>query len=194
MAGGCCKIHTDRYVASVLRSFAPRMTCGGEQVDVIEVGGYRHATVSVLVRGSRRDKRAVLQGPRGLRSVRMTDDERRERVAWAVETAHRLRNRCMGCRGAWQHGLQVHEIERRSHAPTRWAQPCNYLLLCPVCHGTDFATMCHARQLAHKLYWDAGHFDLQTWLRIRDPELMAPNRILPAEVEVWMSGLRDRFG
>lgn len=125
----------------------------------------------------------------------LTDEECSERIIWAVETAHRLRHRCMGCgvSAPW-FGLHVHEIERRSHAPTRWAHPCNYLLLCPRCHGTDFATMGHARQLAHKLYWDAKNYDLDAWIRIRDPDLTAPRRVLKSEVEVWISELRERFG
>jgi len=42
--------------------------------------------------------------------------------------------------------------------------------------------MPHARQLAHKLLWDAEAFDLEAWLRIRDPELRAPRRVTLAEV------------
>jgi hypothetical protein len=78
--------------------------------------------------------------------------------------------------------LAVHEIERRSQAPTRWAAGCNYLLLCEPCHAGPFATMPHARQLAVKLVADPKHFDLQAWLRLKDPGLKAPNRVTASEI------------
>ena len=63
-------------------------------------------------------------------------------------------------------GLQIHEMERRSHASKRWWHRCNGLLLCGVCHGMDFAAMPHAAQLAVKLARDPEHFDLAEWLAI----------------------------
>lgn len=79
-------------------------------------------------------------------------------------------------------GLQVHEIERRSHAPRTWANPCNYLLVCHECHAGAFATMSHAAQLAVKLLLDEPNFCLDAWLRLRDPELKAPLRVTMGEV------------
>lgn len=74
---------------------------------------------------------------------------------------------CMRCGGrADFRGLQVHEIERRSHAPRSWAHPCNYLLLCGTCHEGEFATMPHARQLAYKMIRDNDHYDLEAWLAL----------------------------
>lgn len=108
-----------------------------------------------------------------------TAAQQRERRAWA-ESARKRLGVCMGC-GRRPRGWEVHEMERRSHS-TAWAHPCNYLLLCRDCHAGAFASMPHARQLAHKLYWDAESFDLAAWLRLRDPELKAPRRVTLAEV------------
>lgn len=78
--------------------------------------------------------------------------------------------------------LAVHEIERRSHAPTTWAALCNLLYICEPCHSGPFATMAHARQLAYKYLRDRDHFDLDAWLRLNDPALHAPNRVTMEEV------------
>jgi hypothetical protein len=82
---------------------------------------------------------------------------------------------------------EVHEIERKSHAPKRWAHRCNYLLLCHQCHSGPFAAMPHAKQLAVKLVRDPNHFELVTWLRLRDPELRAPERVTIADVAHWLT-------
>ena len=76
----------------------------------------------------------------------------------------------------------VHEIERRSHAPWRWADVCNYLFVCEECHSEELATMPHARQLAIKQMEDPENYNLQDWLRVRDPELRAPERVTQEEV------------
>ncbi len=113
------------------------------------------------------------------------------RAAWRqlIESQYAGRLRCMGCGQLdCQRGLPLaqHEIERRSQAPLRWAADCNYLLLGERCHAGPFDTMPHARQLAHKLVCDPDHYDLEAWLRLRDPELMAPNRVTQAEVAEWI--------
>lgn len=118
----------------------------------------------------------------------------RARARWKERTAKRLRGRCMGCGLVSWWPLEVHEVERRSQAPTRWKHTCNYLLLCANCHGREFDSMPHAKQLAHKLYWDAGCFDLDAWLRLKDPTLKAPQRVTLAEVEAHLPYLRKRFG
>lgn len=82
--------------------------------------------------------------------------------------------------------LSVHEIERRSHSTKRWAALCNLLLLCCRCHMDHFATMPHARQLAVKYMKDRLHYDLDAWLRLRDPALKAPNRVTQKEVDGWV--------
>jgi len=115
-----------------------------------------------------------------------------DRTAWGKEARKRMGYRCMGC-GKRKSALQIHEIERRGHAPGRWAHRCNYLLLCPTCHGWMFDCMPHAEQLAFKLYWDTHHYDLDSWLRLRDPELLAPHRIEISEVEEYLSILRNEF-
>lgn len=94
---------------------------------------------------------------------------------------------CMYCGG--NHSflpLQVHEIERRSHAPTRWDNRCNYVLLCSDCHSGPFATMPHAEQLAVKMIADPASYDLDAWLRLRDPQLRAPNRVTQNEVDKFV--------
>jgi 5-methylcytosine-specific restriction endonuclease McrA len=91
---------------------------------------------------------------------------------------------CMYCGGNDSFlPLQVHEIERRSHTPKRWDNRANYLLLCGPCHSGPFATMPHAQQLAVKLIRDPENYNLDAWLRLRDPELRAPNRVTQNEVD-----------
>jgi hypothetical protein len=87
-------------------------------------------------------------------------------------------------RGA--HELDIHEIERRSHAPRSWGVRCNYLRLCRECHQGMFASLDHAHQLAVKLVADPDHFDLDAWLRIRDPELTAPNRVTLSDIAQYL--------
>jgi len=81
------------------------------------------------------------------------------------------------------YGLEIHEIERRSHAPKRWANRCNYLLVCFACHSDRIPFMLHAKQLNIKRRRDPEHFNLEEWLRIADPELRAPNRVTMEEIE-----------
>ena len=89
--------------------------------------------------------------------------------------------------------LSVHEIERRSHSTKRWASNCNLLLLCTRCHMDYFATMAHAKQLAVKYMKDRLHYDLDAWLRLRDPGLSAPNRVTQVEVDCWVLALSAIF-
>lgn len=93
--------------------------------------------------------------------------------------------RCMfcGCGCEWP-GLQVHHIARRSHAPRSPVRDMSYnlLLLCERCHSVDFAAMTAAKQLCVKKLIDPQHYDLQAWLKIKDPELKAPLRVTEADV------------
>jgi len=115
-----------------------------------------------------------------------------DRRAWACDTATRLNHRCMGC-GRQKWNLHIHEIERRSQAPRRWCHRSNFLLLCQDCHSGEFDAMAHPRQLAHKLWWDAENYDLDAWLRLRDPELKAPLRVMSGSVTYWLDELRCKF-
>lgn len=63
--------------------------------------------------------------------------------------------------------VDIHEMERKSQAPRGWADRCNYLAVCRVCHDGPLAAMPHARQLAYKLVGDPEHFDLDRWLGLR---------------------------
>ena len=96
---------------------------------------------------------------------------------------------CLGTGGYWP--LEVHEIERRSHAPKSWQHTCNYLLLCKTCHENQFATMPHAEQMAVKARRDRMHFNLDAWLRLRDPDLAAPDRVTIEEIT---SAFAERYG
>jgi hypothetical protein len=104
---------------------------------------------------------------------------RRDRDEWK----NSMPQVCCGCgRAIPRKLLQIHEIERRSQAQRTWGHRSNYLLLCAGCHAGDFDSMPHADQLARKLLHDPEHFDLNVWLKIRDPELRAPQRVTLREV------------
>jgi len=123
---------------------------------------------------------------------------RQEREDWRASKVET----CMVCgwgscgRSGWGQfkWLETHEIERRSRAAGRWANPCNYLLVCNVCHAGPLAAMPHKRQLAYKLAADAEDFDLVGWLRIRDPDLRAPKRVTMEEIRDELEGISDASG
>lgn len=50
--------------------------------------------------------------------------------------------------------------------------------------------MPHAQQLAFKMLRDPEHYDLEEWLRIRDPELRAPERVTQQEVDDYAGQIR----
>jgi len=54
----------------------------------------------------------------------------------------------------------------------------------------DLANMPHAEQLAYKQLYDPMNFNREQWLRIRDPELQAPNRVTQDEIEIYVSQLQ----
>lgn len=111
-------------------------------------------------------------------------EERRE---WAS-----LWNKCWVC-GATHHAgfpLETHEMERKSQASHHtWAAKENYFCACKKCHMDDLAAMPHANQLAYKYIHDILHYDLNAWLRIKDPELRAPNRVTEDEVMEYVFNL-----
>lgn len=95
---------------------------------------------------------------------------------------------CMSCggKGDWR-GLNIHEVQRRSHAAKSWWHPCNALLLCVPCHEGPFATMPHVEQLAVKFRSDPEDYDLEVWLELFDPaydrDPTGPAYITQEEVE-----------
>lgn len=115
-----------------------------------------------------------------------------DRTAWGKEARAWMNGRCMGC-GRKKADMHIHEIERRGHAPDRWAHRCNYLLLCPLCHGWRFDAMPHAEQLAYKMFWDEDNYDLYAWLRLRDPELKAMHRVTFGEVAGYFFQVKEMF-
>jgi len=110
-------------------------------------------------------------------------ENRVARIEWRLSVS----DACMLCQWSEERcgfrWLETHEIERRSHAAGRWAHPCNYLLVCNACHAETIPTMSHAMQLAVKWVNDPDNFDLDAWLRLRDPELRAPDRVTMEDVE-----------
>jgi len=100
--------------------------------------------------------------------------------------------KCWVC-GATHHAgfpLETHEMERKSQAPHHaWATKENYFVACKKCHMDDLAAMPHANQLAYKYIHDILHYNLESWLRIKDPELRAPNRVTEDEVMEYVSKL-----
>ncbi len=102
------------------------------------------------------------------------------RQSWADN-----RRQCWVC-GATHHAgfpLETHEMERKSQAPHHaWAKEENYFRACKKCHMDDLAAMPHAKQLAYKYIHDILHYNLESWLRIKDPELRAPSRVTEDEV------------
>jgi len=95
---------------------------------------------------------------------------------------------CWVCESAQR--LTIHHIERRSHAKEP-DQECNLFLACLGCHGTDLATMPHARQLAYKQIHDPEHYDLAQWLLVRNPDGSAPLRVTQDEVDQHVQQLRE---
>jgi len=82
--------------------------------------------------------------------------------------------------------LECHEMERRSHAPNRWAHVENYLLLCHECHAGPFAAMNHKRQLAVKLLADPENFSLEGFLAIkpRAPQYVTMREVIEELIEL----------
>ena len=46
----------------------------------------------------------------------------------------------------------------------------------------DLAAMPHPRQLAYKIIYDTHNFEIEGWLKLRDPELRAPRRVELREI------------
>jgi hypothetical protein len=116
----------------------------------------------------------------------------RQSAAVSREWAAEQEPVCMVCgeRFAQWPPASVHHIERRAHAPGRYAHRCNLLAACDACHDGALATMGHAKQLAYKLAHDPANYDLAAWLRLRDPELRAPNRVTQDEVDRYAEMVR----
>jgi len=66
----------------------------------------------------------------------------------------------------------------------------NYFRACKLCHMEDLANMDHAKQLAYKFLYDKLHYNLEQWLKIRDPELRAPKRVTQEEVDEYIVDLK----
>jgi len=115
-----------------------------------------------------------------------TSEWRDERRNWAVDF-----DRCWICGATEYQGfpLETHEMERRSQAPTRCMNVCNYFRTCKKCHMDDLAAMPHAKQLAYKQMKDPDNYNLMDWLRLKDLDLRAPNRVTQEEVDEWIQTL-----
>jgi len=53
--------------------------------------------------------------------------------------------------------------------------------------------MPHHRQLAYKLLADPKNYDLDSWLKIRDPDLRAPIRVTQQEVDEAVEALNGEL-
>lgn len=95
-----------------------------------------------------------------------------DREAWRDE----MPPRCMNCLKPFGYFRwpEIHEILSKAQAHNNWGFRANYLLLCNQCHLGDGAVQDwpHAKQLALKRRADPKHFDLQEWLRRRNPNAM----------------------
>lgn len=118
-----------------------------------------------------------------------------ERLDWLS----RQRAECMACGYSLKmfgelRRLQVHHIERRSHARRRFDVVCNLLVLCEPCHR-DFDSQGewpHAKQLALKLLRDPASYNLAAWLEIRQPDREDREiRVTQDEVDEWVRKLRE---
>jgi hypothetical protein len=67
--------------------------------------------------------------------------------------------------------LEVHEILSKADLPNRWWFRANALLLCNPCHQ-ELPSRGDAAQLAIKRRCDPAHYDLEEWLRRRNPAAM----------------------
>lgn len=98
-----------------------------------------------------------------------------------------LHNWCFLC-GSTTKGLQVHHIERRPHccrAHRDWTE--NLFKACYECHAGPLATMRHKQQLAYKWLndpsgWESIDDFVRAWLRVRDPQVVAPRRVTADEI------------
>lgn len=99
----------------------------------------------------------------------------KDRMAWRDE----MPDLCMYCRhreGAYAtdggyRWFEVHEILSRAQAPNNWGFRANYLKLCQFCHP-KVAALPHAEQLAIKKLRDRKHYNLDVWLKRRNPNAM----------------------
>ena len=81
--------------------------------------------------------------------------------------------KCMRCGRPWHkfRWPEIHEILTRAQAPGAWGFRANYLALCNPCHAL-VQNMPHAEQLAIKKRADPKNYDLDDWLRRRNPKAM----------------------
>jgi len=112
----------------------------------------------------------------------------KERKKWTEN-----KNHCWVCGRTSYNGfpLETHEMERKSHGVQgAWAIIQNYFRACKKCHMDNLSTMPHHEQLAFKSLYDAENYNREQWLRIRDPNLRAPNRVTQSEIDTAISQLR----
>lgn len=90
--------------------------------------------------------------------------------------------KCMACGKPFRgfRWCEIHEILSRAQAPGAWGFRANYLALCNPCHQ-EVPSLGHAAQLAIKKRADPKHYDLDEWLRRRNPNAM--DYVTEAEVE-----------
>lgn len=111
------------------------------------------------------------------------DSIKEDRNNWKAS----IEQRCWWC-GRYEHELQlpsrleINEITPRSAAPNRWWHRCNGSLVCTSCHEQYGHAASDLQWLARKQRFDREHYDLQEWLRMRNPRAMS--FIVQREVDV----------
>jgi len=110
----------------------------------------------------------------------------RDRAAWKDEALGRY-PACWVC-GAQDHEspLVVHEMAKRSQAPNKWGERCNYFLACNPCNCAILQQLGIEYQLALKLLRDPEHFDRQqvNVLRGRAPDAVSEQDLVEVLADI----------
>ena len=104
---------------------------------------------------------------------------------------------CMDCGIQQRHAprkfLEIHEILTRASLPGAWYFRANIILLCGPCHFKQQARNKESmtRCLAVKALRDPLHYDLELWLKTRNPKAM--QYITQEEIDDASNGLADIY-
>ena len=108
---------------------------------------------------------------------------KREQVRQGVMPA------CWVC-GA-RNNLVIHEMAKRSQAPNKWGERCNYFLACNTCNCDVLEDPTLAHQLAIKALRDPDHYDRRrvNELRGRAPDAIDAEDVMHALTEIAFCAL-----
>ena len=90
-----------------------------------------------------------------------------------------------------RHDLIIHEMAKRSQAPNKWGERCNYFLACNTCNCDVLEDPTLTHQLAIKALRDPRHYDRQrvNVLRGRAPDAIDYDDVLEAMTEIAFCAL-----